>query len=87
MFRILIFLNLLPLTLFEGAPTGISEHDKFFEENFASFIACLDTDDERTRHLTSSIARKLMSDESVLLLRKSLESGSQDFQRNFWRST
>lgn len=87
MFRILIFLNLLPLTLFEGAPTDIGEHDEFFEEIFASFVSCLDTDDERTRHLTSSVARKLMSDESVSLLRKSLESGSQNFQKIFWRST
>jgi neurofibromin 1 len=86
-YRILILLNLLPLTLFQGAPTDVSEHDKYFEENFAYFVACLDTDDERVRYLTGSVARKLMSDGSVFLLRKSLESGSQTFQRNFWRST
>lgn len=84
-YRILIFLNLVPLTLFEGAP--IDEYDNFFEDVLASLVACLETDDERIRYLTSTIARKLMSDGSVFLLRRSLDSGAHLFRTKFWRSS
>jgi neurofibromin 1 len=86
-YRILIFLNLVPLTLFEGAPTEIVEYDSFFEDVLASLVACLETDDERIRYLSSTIARKLMSDGSVLLLRRSLDSGAHMFRAKFWRSS
>jgi neurofibromin 1 len=86
-YKILILLNLVPLTLFEGAPTDSIEYDHFFEDILASLVACLETDDERIRYLTSTIARKLMSDGSIFLLRRSLDSGAQNFRMKFWRSS
>jgi neurofibromin 1 len=77
----------VPLTLFEGAPNEIAEYDNFFEDVLASLVACLETDDERIRYLTSTIARKLMSDGSVFLLRRSLDSGANTFRTKFWRSS
>ena len=86
-YRILIFLNVVPLTLFEGAPSDAMEYDRFFEDVLASLIACLDNDDERIRYLTSIIARKLMSDGSVFLMRRDLNPGSHTFRAKFWRSS
>jgi len=86
-YKILILLNLVPLTLFEGTPTDTVEYDNFFEDVLASLVACLETDDERIRYLTSIIARKLMSDGSVFLLRRSLDSGAHNFRAKFWRSS
>jgi neurofibromin 1 len=86
-YKILILLNLVPLILFEGAPTDIGEYDNFFEDVLASLVACLETDDERIRYLTSTIARKLMSDGSVFLLRRSVDSGARNFRAKFWRSS
>jgi hypothetical protein len=86
-YRILIFLTLLPLTLFDDAPINAEEYEVFFEENFASFVSCLTTDDDRIRYLTSIVARKLMVDGSATLLERSLELGQNGFSRNFWRST
>jgi neurofibromin 1 len=86
-YKILILLNLVPLTLFEGAPSDIIEYDNFFDDILASLVACLETDDERIRFLTSTIARKLMSDGSAVLLRRSLDSGANNFRTKFWRSS
>jgi hypothetical protein len=81
------FLDLLPLTLFEDAPDDPEAYDKFFEETFTLFVACLMTDDERIRFLAGTVTRKLVEYGSVFLLRKSRESGSETFHQNFWRST
>ena len=78
---------MVPLTLFEGAPTDVVEYDRFFEDVLASLIACLDNDNGRIRYLTSIIARKLMSDGSVFLMRRDLDSGSHTFRAKFWRSS
>lgn len=86
-FKILVLLNLVPMTLFEGAPADSIEYDKFFEDVLASLVACLETDNERIRHLTSSLARKLMSDGSAVMLRRSLDSGANDFRAKFWTSS
>jgi neurofibromin 1 len=85
--RILMFLNILPMSLFDGAPTDADEYNLFFEDNFAPFISCLSTDDERIRQLTSTVARKLMVDGAAVLLQRSLEFGTNSFYRNLWRST
>jgi neurofibromin 1 len=86
-YKILILLNLVPLSLFEGASSDIIEYDNFFEDILASLVACLETDDERIRFLTSTIARKLMSDGSAVLLRRSLDSSANNFRTKFWRSS
>jgi neurofibromin 1 len=86
-YRTLIFLNIVPLTLFEDAPADTDEYDKFFEDILGPLIACMDTDDERIRYLTSSIARKLMSNGSVFRLQKELDSTPEASRAKFWRSS
>jgi neurofibromin 1 len=86
-YRILNLLSLRPMILFDGAPDDPAEYEMFFEENFASFVSCLTTSDERIRHLTSTVARKLMVDGSSILLSRSLHLGNNSFYGSFWRST
>ena len=86
-YSILLFLDASPLTLFMGAPNNGADWAHFFEDIFSSFMAYLITDDDRIRYLTNTVARKIMTDTSVALWRKSQSFGSQTFKRNFWKST
>jgi neurofibromin 1 len=84
---ILVFLDASPLTIFIGAPDDGAEWTHFYEEIFRSFMGYLVSDDERIRHLTNTVARKIMSEGSVSLWRKSQSVGSDTFTQNFWKST
>jgi neurofibromin 1 len=86
-YNILVFLDASPLTLFMGAPNNGADWAHFFEDIFSSFMAYLITDDDRIRCLTHTVARKIMTDTSVSLWRKSQSVGSQTFKQNFWKST
>ena len=86
-YSILVFLDSSPLTIFYGAPNSGAEWIAFFEDNFASFTTYLITDDERIRYLANTVARKIMTEGSVALWRKSKSLGSRTFKYNFWRTT
>ena len=86
-YSILVFLDASPLTLFMGAPSNGAEWSRFFEDIFSSFMAYLITDDKRIRYLTNTVARKIMTDTSLSLWRKSQNVGSQTFKLDFWKST
>ncbi len=84
---ILVFLDASPLTLFSGAPNNYDDWIVFYEDIFASFTTYLITDDDRIRFLTNTVARKIMTESSVPLWRKSQSLGSRTFKYNFWKST
>ena len=86
-YNILLFLDASPLTIFIGAPENGAEWTNFFEDIFRSFMGYLVTDDERTRYLTNTVARKIMTDGSMALWRKSQSLGLDTFTHNFWKST
>jgi neurofibromin 1 len=86
-YNILVFLDASPLTLFIGAPDGGAEWVYFFEDVLASCMKYLVTDDDRSRYLANTVARKIMSDGSVSLWRRSQHPGSRTFMYNFWKST
>lgn len=86
-YSILVFLDASPLTIFVGAPENGAEWTQFFQGIFASFMGYLVTDDERIRYLTNTVTRKIMTDGSVSLWRKSQSVGSDTFTHNFWKST
>lgn len=86
-YSILVFLDASPLTVFIGAPDDGAEWGRFFQEVFASFMAYLVTDDERLRHLTNIVARKIMTEGSVAIWRSSENLATQSFKLNFWTST
>lgn len=88
LYSILVFLSVCPLVLFEAAAApGTPGFSEFYEETMTSFIGCLASDDETTRSLASHVARKLMAENSVVLLHRNLENGSRDFPTGFWRTT
>lgn len=86
-FSILLFLDASPLTIFIGAPANGAEWTNFYEDTFRSFMGYLVTDNERIRYLTNTVARKIMTEGSVTLWRKSQSLGSETFTYNFWKST
>ena len=88
LYSILVFLDVCPLILFDAAAApGTPGYSEFYEETMISFVGCLASDDETTRSLTSHVARKLMAENSVVLLHRNLENGSQGFPTTFWRTT
>jgi neurofibromin 1 len=86
-YSILVFLDASPFALFIGAPNNGPDWILFFEDIFTSFTTYLVTDDERIRYLTSKVARKIMTDGSVTLWRKSKSLGSRTFKYTFWKTT
>lgn len=87
-YSILTFLSFRPLVLFEAAATPDSPgYNEFFEETLRSFVGCLGSDDELIRSLASNVTRRLLADNSVVLLHRNLKSGSQAFPTSFWRTT
>jgi len=86
-YAILVFLDASPLTLFIGSPNNGPEWLAFFEEIFSAFATYLITDDERTRNLTNIVARKILTDGTRSLHRKSQVLGSRTFKYNFWKTT
>ena len=86
-YSILLFLDASPLTIFIGAPDNGAEWTNFYEDIFRSFMGYLVTDNEKIRYLTNTVARKIMTEGSVSLWRKSQSLGSETFAYNFWKST
>jgi neurofibromin 1 len=86
-YSVLTFLDASPLTIFVGAPDDGAEWVHFYEDIFKSLMGYLVADDERVRHLTNTVARKLMTDCSISLWRESQSPGSSTFISNFWKST
>jgi neurofibromin 1 len=84
---ILLFLDASPLTVFVGAPNNGVDWSHFFEDIFSSFMAYLVTDDERIRHLTSTVASRIMTEGSITFWRATQSFDSISFKRNFWKST
>jgi hypothetical protein len=88
LYSILRYLNARPLAMFDAAPPlGSPEYSEFYEDTFASFTACLASDDELVRSLTSNVARKLLADNTLFLLRRNIASGSDGFSLRFWKTT
>jgi neurofibromin 1 len=86
-YSILLFLDASPLTIFVGAPENGAEWSSFYKDIFRSFMGYLVADNERTRYLANTVARKIMTEGSVSLWRKSQSLGSDTFTYNFWKST
>jgi hypothetical protein len=86
-YRCLDFLDVLPVTLFGGAPTDPIEYEVFFQENFAILVGCIVDDDEKVRRMSSSVTRKLLKNGSVFLLHKGASQDSDFVPANFWGST
>lgn len=84
-YSMLIFLEISPTSQFEDTATDVDAYKKISDDNFAAFIACVGTDDERIRSLTSSVARKFLNDGSTFLLRESLQA--ENFRLTFWERT
>lgn len=70
-----------------GAPEDGAEWIHFYEDVFASCMKYLVVEDERIRYLANTLARRIMSEGSVYLRRKSQAVGSRTFKHNFWKST
>jgi hypothetical protein len=85
-YRCLDFLNVLPLTLFGGAPSSPVDYEEFFQENFAILVGCLVDEDPKVRRMAGSVTRKLLKNGSVFL-HKGASKDSGFFPENFWRST
>jgi neurofibromin 1 len=87
-YAILVFLDASPLSLFIGSPKfSAPEWLIFFEDIFTAFASYLVIDDERTRYLTNIVARKILTDGTRSLYRKSQKLGSRTFKYNFWKTT
>jgi len=86
-YAILVFLDASPLTLFNGSTVHGPEWLAFFEDIFSAFATYLVTDDQRTRHLMNTVARKIMTDGTRSLWRKSKAMGPRNFKYNFWKTT
>lgn len=86
-YSILVFLDTSPLTLFVGAPSGGPEWQTFFNEIFTSSMKHLIADDERVRHLTNTVARRVMSDGSGNLWKRSQGHSVRMYIQNFWISS
>ena len=84
--NILEFLGASPGTLFEGAPDDKTAQDRFYEENFDSFVYCLISNNDSIRRLATAVARKYFEDPSILArLRESKRLDSFPWKERFWR--
>lgn len=81
------FLNVSPLTVFDGAPSDPSEWSIFFDDILASFTTFLVSDDSEIANQASAVARMIMTDGSTALWRRSKAIGSSSFKGNFWKSS
>ncbi|KAF4630487.1 hypothetical protein G7Y89_g7653 [Cudoniella acicularis] len=86
-YQILLFLNASPMTLLVGVSENAFDWIQFFETTLTSFVGYLVTDDERIRHMTSTVARKLMTEGATCLWGKIQGGETAVFKFNFWRST
>ncbi|KAG9237075.1 hypothetical protein BJ875DRAFT_533185 [Amylocarpus encephaloides] len=86
-YHILVFLDASPRTLLVGAPENAFDWIQFFEATLSSFIGYLITDDERIRHMTSTVARKLMTEGSISLWNRIQTADIGMFKYNFWKAT
>ncbi|KAJ9149291.1 GTPase-activator protein for ras-like GTPase [Pleurostoma richardsiae] len=83
---ILTFLDASPMTLFEGPPQDRDERDRFFEDNFESFVSCMIAGNETIRQLAVPVAKRLLADDKLLKsLRASERITSQEFKSHFWK--
>jgi neurofibromin 1 len=86
-YSVLTFLDAFPLAIFIGTPDNGTDWSHFFEDIFASFIAYLVTDDERIRHLTAVVARKIMAEGTLSLWHTNKSLEAETLKNNFWKST
>lgn len=84
---ILVFLDAFPLAVFIGAPNIGADWSLFFDDVFASFMAYLVIDDDRIRHLTAIVARKIMAEGTLSLWSTTRGLGDGAMKANFWKST
>jgi neurofibromin 1 len=86
-YNILLFLDASPLTLLVGAPDKPDEWIKFFEGTLAHFLNYLITDDERIRHMTCTVARKLMTEGTIAIHRRIEAAEVGVFKQTFWKTS
>jgi neurofibromin 1 len=83
--NVLNFLSESPMTLFEGPPDGVSDRDRFYFENFESFVSCMIAADESVRQLALGVAKPLLANNLMITtLRASGHLNSREFKINFW---
>lgn len=88
-YNILVFLDASPLTLLTGAMEDAfdSGWGEFFEHSLKNFVGYLVGDDDRIRQLTSSVARKLMTEGASLAWEQVQGADSHTFKTSFWKAT
>ena len=86
-YNIMLFLDASPLTLLVGAPNDPFDWIQFFETTLTSFLSYLVTDDERIRHMTSTVARKVMTQGTNSMWKRISGAEVGLFRQNFWKST
>jgi neurofibromin 1 len=86
-YNILLFLDASPLTLLAGAPDNTDDWVKFFESTLTSFLIYLVTDDEQIRHMTCTVARKLMTEGTTAIYHRVEIAEMKVFKQTFWRTS
>lgn len=84
---ILEFLNASPMTLFQGEPSDPDDRDKFFQDNFESFMACMVVADESVRRLAIGVAPHLFTEDTVARYCGTSQLATKRFKTTFWKLT
>jgi len=80
-YNILLFIDASPLTVFLGA-----DWDHFRDDMKKSFIAYLIHKDDRLRHLTSVVSRRMMVEGCFASWRANQNKASEELKSRFWKS-
>lgn len=87
LYSVLELLKVRSTMLFMEAPSRPDELHKFFDEHSTSLVACVASNDERTRQMASSVAQALLEEDNVIDLQQSWKTGISLFHTYFWKAT